>query len=62
MNKKAHIYRITTEIKIPRVPNFFILTNDSKIPVSAINEEGLKMIGELWTQNLIERAKAQGDD
>lgn len=46
-------------IKVPKVPNFFIMDNGEKIPISAVKEEYLREIGESWTEDLIRRAKEQ---
>lgn len=46
-------------IETPKVPNFFIMDNGEKIPISAVKEEYLREIGEMWTESLIRRAKEQ---
>lgn len=50
---------VQAEIKLPTVPNFFILTDGQSIPVSAVPESDLRYIGDLWTTALIDNAKRQ---
>ena len=44
-------------VHIPVIPNFLRQADDTIIPIEAISEEGLKEIGEVWTQELIKKAK-----
>jgi len=52
---------VKAEIEIPKVPNFFRMTDGQLIPVCAIEDEGLKKIGAAWLQSLRENAKRQLD-
>jgi hypothetical protein len=53
------VIKVQAEIKIPSVPNFFIREDGHSIPISAVTDEDLKMIGDLWTKELIEKAQAK---
>ncbi len=53
--------KVEAPIQIPRVPNFFQMADGQTIPISAIKEDGLKEVGRLWTEALIERAQEQGN-
>lgn len=59
MLKKAMTLSVKADVRIPQVPNFLILSDDSKVPVSAITEQGLREIGAQWTDDLVARAKEQ---
>ncbi len=47
---------VTAIIKVPKVPNFLVMDNGERIPISAIKEEFLREIGEAWTEELIRSA------
>ncbi len=57
--------KIEANVKTPKVPNFLLCTNSagalngSKLPLSALDEEGLRAMGEQWTLDLINRATEQ---
>ncbi len=55
---------IDRDIAIPLCPNFirFRMRKDSKdfngtVPISDLTDEELRVIGQAWTNNLIDRAK-----
>lgn len=50
---------VKAAICVPRVPNFLIMEDGQKLPLSAVDEEGLRAIGAAWTIDLIARAKEQ---
>jgi hypothetical protein len=54
--------KVQAQIEIPRVPNFLKMQGGQTIPVSAITEEGLREIGQRWTEALIARANEQSKD
>lgn len=54
--------QVTATVETPVVPNFIKQTDGQIIPLCAISEEGLRGIGEAWTDCLIERAKEQSRD
>lgn len=49
--------KVHYNVECPRVPNFLLIGDGNKIPISAISEDGLREIGKVWTNNLIARAK-----
>lgn len=50
---------VTAQVEVPRVPNFLLMSDGQKIPISAVTEEGLEEIGKDWTLALINRAREQ---
>jgi electron transfer flavoprotein alpha/beta subunit len=50
---------VQARVEVPRVPNFLLMTDGQKLPVSAATEDDLRLIGKLWTEALIERAREQ---
>ena len=56
------VLRVTADVECPRVPNFLRMTDGQTLPVSAVDEDGLRRIGEAWTERLIERAAEQRAD
>jgi len=48
---------VTAKIQIPMPPNFLRDEDGNAIGIEAIDESGLREIGEAWTEELIERAK-----
>lgn len=54
------IITVKAIVKVPRVPNFLLLEDDTqKLPLSAFDEDALRQVGEAWTNALIARAKEQ---
>ena len=56
---KGGTVRISADILIPTVPNFFRMQDGQSLPVEAVSDHDLKAIGLLWTTNLIEHAKTR---
>lgn len=51
---------VTVKVEIPMVPNFLrAVGRDITLPVGDMTDEGLRKLGERWTENLIERAREQ---
>lgn len=50
-------YNKTVNYKIPQLPSFIRGENDNPISISEFTESELKMIGEAWTNALIEKSK-----
>jgi len=50
------VLQIQAEIRIPDVPDFFLLTNGQKLPISAVKQDSLRAVGEGWTKNLLTKA------
>lgn len=48
---------VTAIIKTPSVPNYLIMDNGEKIHISAVKEEYLREIGEIWTDELVRKSK-----
>lgn len=46
---------VTADVEIPSLPNFFIAGN-LKIPIEAVEDQGLRDIGKAWTEELIKKA------
>lgn len=53
---------IKVGIKIPGVPSL-LRFEDATIPIESLSEEALRAVGQLWTQNLVQKAreKRKGD-
>lgn len=58
---KARKLSVKLSVIVPRVPNF-LMTSDGKVPLSALTEEGLRELGEAWTDALIVRAAEQREE
>ena len=56
---KGGTVRISADILIPTVPDFFRMQDGQSLPVEAVSDHDLKDIGLLWTTNLIEHAKTR---
>lgn len=56
MKEKFINYSVQASIRIPKVPNFLIMENGQKISIADLEVNGLRKIGELWTEALCERA------
>lgn len=52
----AKIINVTTEVQIPQVPNY-LHSAAGLLPIEDIAEDGLREIGKMWTEELIEHAK-----
>lgn len=61
MSEKRTRVRVYAEVEIPKPPNF-LRTPSATLPVSAFPDHELRRIGELWTEQLIERAAEQRRD
>ncbi len=48
---------VIAEVKIPEAPNFFLQPDGGKLPIEAVTNEGLRDIGDAYTQGLIESAQ-----
>ncbi len=48
---------VVAEIKTPRIPNFLHMADGHSLPIEAITDEGLREIGEAWTEALIAEAQ-----
>ena len=48
---------VKAEIRVPKVPNFFIQSDGSTLPIEAVTDEELEEIGKAYTQELIEQAQ-----
>lgn len=59
MTQSTKNITVSARVEIPRVPNFLLLTDGQKLPVSALDDEGLRAIGAAWTEDLIARAAEQ---
>ena len=56
---------IIAEVKVPKVPNFIILTDGQKFPLSAFTKKGLSELADEWKANLLARAdemRASGEE
>lgn len=47
---------VKAEIEIPNRPNFLRMSSGQTISIADIKDEGLKEIGERWTEELLNRA------
>ena len=57
------IINVRAIVKVPRVPNFLILEDESqKLPVSAFDEDALRQLGAEWTEALVKRAREQAGE
>lgn len=48
---------IKIEIKIPAIPNYIVISDSAKVPISKLNESELREIGALWTEELVRIAR-----
>lgn len=48
--------QVQAEVKVPQVPNFLLYPAGS-LSIADVDNEGLRKIGEAWTDNLIARAE-----
>jgi hypothetical protein len=53
------ILTVIAQIETPKAPDFIRMTDGQMLPVSAIEDSGLKAIGAAWTEDLIANAKRQ---
>ena len=53
---KKRTLSVKAEIKIPSMPNFFIMSDGQSIPVQAVTEDALREIGAAWTEALVQHA------
>lgn len=51
--------QVKVDFQVPQVPNFIKLANGSSLAVQHFTDDGLREIGRLWTERLIERAAQQ---
>ena len=57
------IINVRAIVRVPRVPNFLLLEDDSqKLPVSAFDEDALRQLGAAWTEALVKRAREQAGE
>ena len=50
---------VVASVETPRVPNFLHMTDGQTIPIQGITDEGLREIGEAWTEELVAKAQRQ---
>lgn len=53
---------VKAQIQIPSVPNFFRMTDGQSLDVAAVTEDGLREIGRVWTEELVEHAAKRADE
>jgi hypothetical protein len=51
--------KVTMTIELPKPPNFLRDSDGRVVPLCAITDDGLRMIGKQWTEALIARAAEQ---
>jgi|JI10StandDraft_1071094.scaffolds.fasta_scaffold432712_3 hypothetical protein len=58
-NIKPFRINIDMEFEIPITPNFIRLSmdNEKSLPIEKLTDKQLKILGEAWTNKLIERAR-----
>lgn len=52
---------VKLECEIPQVPNF-LKTPAGTVPLCAVTEDALRMLGMMWTEQLVKRAREQRQD
>lgn len=50
---------VTTEAKVPRVPNFLLLGNGGRLRVGDLSDKELRRIADLWKLALLARGREQ---
>lgn len=56
--KKMIDVKMILKIKCPSVPNFILLDpSETPISIKEFNDSELKQIGDMWTKELIKKAK-----
>ena len=55
--------QVTASIVVPRTPTFLRFEDQemASIPIEDVTDEDLRAIGELWIEDLIERAQKRRD-
>ena len=48
---------IKTTVLTPSVPNFLKQEGGGTLPIAAVSDEGLRLVGEAFTQELIKKAR-----
>ena len=48
---------VKAEVLTPGTPNFLKMTDGQMLPIEAVSDDGLRLIGEAFTKELIERAQ-----
>mgnify|MGYP000965704030 CR=1 FL=1 len=58
-NNKSLGLIVNMQFEIPITPNFIRLSSDKEkaIPIEKLTDEQLKILGQAWTNKLIERAR-----
>jgi hypothetical protein len=62
MSRGTTTINVTASVITPRVPNFIQQVNGTWLPLCALSEDGLKKLGDAFTKELLDRAKAQSKD
>ena len=61
-DKTVEIIRVKANISLPLVPSFFKMSDGQTLPIEAVEEDELKRIGEMWTEELVMRARQRRDE
>jgi hypothetical protein len=58
MTEGLRTLSVKMSVAVPKVPNY-IFTTEGRVPLSALTDEGLRELGAVWTEQLIQRANEQ---
>ncbi|MCK5651768.1 MAG: hypothetical protein KAJ42_10340 [Gemmatimonadetes bacterium] len=55
----TRVIRVTALAEVPRTPSFIRLRGEemAAVPIEDLSDEELRKVGELWTEDLVERAQ-----
>lgn len=58
MSATTQTIRVTARVELPTGPNFFRCENeaDGTIDIADVDDDGLRLIGEAWVEDLLARA------
>ncbi len=54
---KYKVVVVTATVIVPSPPNFLKQEDGGTLPIEAVSDEGLRLIGESFTKSLIEKAQ-----
>ena len=54
--QKYRIIVVTATVQTPIVPNFLLQEGGGSLPIEAVSDEGLRLIGEAWIEELLAKA------
>ena len=59
---KYRIVVVTAKIITPSIPNFLKQEDGRMLPIEAVSDNGLRLVGEAFTEELIEKAQKKREN